>query len=38
MKLDKADNIAPTAAPMAVEDVLAGVDVKGRLAFRMQRA
>ena len=35
-KLDEANEVAATAAAVAVEDILGGIDVEGRVSFRMQ--
>ena len=35
-QLNKTDQIAAAATPMAVEQVLAGIDVKGRMGFSVQ--
>ncbi|MGD0310549.1 MAG: hypothetical protein ABSC02_14835 [Acidobacteriota bacterium] len=35
-KLDEANEVAATAAAVAVEDILGGIDIEGRVSFRMQ--
>ena len=35
-KLDKTDQVAASATPVAIEQVLAGIDVEGRTAFLVQ--
>src|SRR5919109_1819041 len=36
-QLDKANQIATLAAALTVEEIFAGVDIKRRVGFRMQR-